>query len=174
MLLYFAYGSNMYPKQMQERCPGAQPLGPARLKDWQFFITKRGTANIRAAKDKHLYGVLWHVTLKHIAYLDYFEGRAWKNYHRHILNVTRLHNLNKAEGARNSVPAHIYVSTRLYPGHARPVYMRKAVLLGAAEFNFPDEYVDELESWLPRFELGYGGRRYFGRKVSIRSKKAKI
>ncbi|KAI1880333.1 hypothetical protein JX265_001954 [Neoarthrinium moseri] len=44
--LYFAYGSNLSPTQMQSRCPGSIPLGLARLRGWSWLINARGYANI--------------------------------------------------------------------------------------------------------------------------------
>ncbi|KAI1375288.1 hypothetical protein F4677DRAFT_133205 [Hypoxylon crocopeplum] len=44
--LYFAYGSNLSPTQMHERCPLSTPVGLARLPGWIWLINKRGYANI--------------------------------------------------------------------------------------------------------------------------------
>ncbi|KAM7205235.1 hypothetical protein V8F33_001066 [Rhypophila sp. PSN 637] len=44
--LYFGYGSNLWHKQMAQRCPGAEFLGIARLRGYQWMINKRGYATI--------------------------------------------------------------------------------------------------------------------------------
>ncbi|CAJ2500446.1 Uu.00g032990.m01.CDS01 [Anthostomella pinea] len=44
--LYFAYGSNLSPTQMKERCPGSTPIGLAHLPGWTWIINERGYANI--------------------------------------------------------------------------------------------------------------------------------
>ncbi|KAK4218939.1 hypothetical protein QBC37DRAFT_478281 [Rhypophila decipiens] len=44
--LYFGYGSNLWHKQMAQRCPGAEFLGIARLSGYQWMINKRGYATI--------------------------------------------------------------------------------------------------------------------------------
>lgn len=168
MKLYFAYGSNMLPQQMQERCRGARAIGSACLPDWQFFITTRGTANIRKAKGHVVYGVLWQVALHHIDLLDYFEGWSWRNYHRHILQVTPM---GVGTSVREYRPAHVYVSSRSYPSVARSIYMHGAVLPGARHFGLPQAYINELESWLPRYALGHSGAKYYGRKKSVRGRK---
>ena len=46
MIYYFAFGSNLSPRQTPRRCPGARVLGDARLEDWRFWITTRGGASI--------------------------------------------------------------------------------------------------------------------------------
>lgn len=49
--LYFAYGSNLSPHQMQHRCTdsaatSAVPVAVARLDGWKWVICERGYANI--------------------------------------------------------------------------------------------------------------------------------
>ncbi|KAI1136003.1 hypothetical protein F5Y05DRAFT_392643 [Hypoxylon sp. FL0543] len=45
-VLYFAYGSNLSPTQMQVRCPSSAPIGLAHLPGWTWLINERGYANI--------------------------------------------------------------------------------------------------------------------------------
>ncbi|KAI1413174.1 hypothetical protein F5Y13DRAFT_161727 [Hypoxylon sp. FL1857] len=45
-VLYFAYGSNLSPTQMQVRCPSSPPVGLAYLPGWTWLINERGYANI--------------------------------------------------------------------------------------------------------------------------------
>ncbi|KAM7220638.1 gamma-glutamylcyclotransferase, partial [Rhypophila decipiens] len=49
--LYFGYGSNLWHKQMAQRCPGAEFLGIARLRAYQWMINKRGYATIAKVDD---------------------------------------------------------------------------------------------------------------------------
>ncbi|MCJ1376207.1 hypothetical protein MMC20_007448 [Loxospora ochrophaea] len=44
--LYFAYGSNLSPTQMGDRCPGSQFVGVGLLHGWRWIINERGYANI--------------------------------------------------------------------------------------------------------------------------------
>lgn len=44
--LYFAYGSNLWRNQMQQRCPNARYLGLGRLRHWRWQINTLGYANI--------------------------------------------------------------------------------------------------------------------------------
>ncbi|KAI6352382.1 hypothetical protein MCOR25_009451 [Pyricularia grisea] len=43
---YFAYGSNLSPTQMEQRCPGSIAKGLALLPDWSFIVNERGFANV--------------------------------------------------------------------------------------------------------------------------------
>ena len=64
VLAYFAYGSNMNIKQMQERCPGSKPLIPAVLKDYR--LTERKYADIDPEPGSCVHGVMCHITKLYI------------------------------------------------------------------------------------------------------------
>src|SRR5690554_5435131 len=85
--LYFSYGSNMSPRQMARRCPGARPAGMAVLEDWRFQITTRGSANILPSRGGRVYGVLWRVEPRHLFLLDQWEGVAEGYYQRKRVRV---------------------------------------------------------------------------------------
>ncbi|MEO1649822.1 MAG: gamma-glutamylcyclotransferase family protein, partial [Pseudomonadota bacterium] len=70
MPLYFAYGSNMSPRQMQRRCPGARAVGAAVLQNWSFLIPAGRGANVRPMRGGVVHGVVWRVTGPHVAALD--------------------------------------------------------------------------------------------------------
>jgi len=70
--LYFAYGSNMHNASMAERCPKAENLGPAILKDWG--LRARHCADIEPAPGEEVHGVVWSVTRECIKNLDWYES----------------------------------------------------------------------------------------------------
>jgi gamma-glutamylcyclotransferase (GGCT)/AIG2-like uncharacterized protein YtfP len=80
MLVYFAYGSNMDPRHMQQRVPGARPLGPGRLSGFRLAFTvystewEGGAANLELDPDGHVWGVLWEVPEEEAAGLDAYQG----------------------------------------------------------------------------------------------------
>ena len=45
--LYFAYGSNMDMQQMRSRCPSARFIGLSNIKNFEYYIDKRGVASLR-------------------------------------------------------------------------------------------------------------------------------
>lgn len=72
LTLYFAYGSNMNPRRMRSRCPGAIPIGVAKLHDYR--IEERLYADIDYAPGVSIHGVLWCLREGQLRALDKFEG----------------------------------------------------------------------------------------------------
>ena len=154
MLNYFAYGSNMLPQQMAERCPGSRARGKAVLRGWRFHITTRGSASIVPIPDGQVHGALWRCSARHFNTLDRYEGVALGNYRRHRIEVI--------DEFGHILPAITYVGARRHPGRARVNYMVTAVLAGADAFGLPEPYVLELMGWLPRVPVGEKRVRYRG------------
>ena len=80
-ILYFAYGSNMNPARMEQRCPGAIPLGVGILRNYR--LTERLYADIDFQEGGKVHGVLFMITERHLDSLDAKEGypkvyrRSW-------------------------------------------------------------------------------------------------
>ncbi len=85
--LYFAYGSNLDPEQMQWRCPDAIALGSARLDDWAWRIGGRGYATVSPAPGAQVWGGIWNVSDSDLARLDRYEGVAGGHYRREFVTV---------------------------------------------------------------------------------------
>lgn len=160
MPLYFAYGSNMHPAQMAERCPGSRPAGPAALPGWRIFFNTRGSAAILRDPDAVVHGVLWRVDAAHVTRLDRFEGVRWGNYHRRQVRVRGA--------AADEIAALTYIGARRYPGRPRVNYILTAVLPGAEAFGLPEPYLAELRSWLPARPIGDVRTRYRGGRRAVR------
>jgi gamma-glutamylcyclotransferase (GGCT)/AIG2-like uncharacterized protein YtfP len=154
-MLYFAYGSNLLPTQMQRRCPGAQMVVGAVLPDWQLILTTSGTANIVRRRGGSVFGGLWKFQPHHAKIMDQWEGVGRGGLRRTWVRVTGL------DGAERS--ALTYVGHKAYPGAGRPNYVLGNMLPGAAAFFLPSDYHDEIRSWLPASHIG-AGRRYNGRR----------
>lgn len=101
--LYFAYGSNLSPTQMRNRCafhPGlsANPVALARLDGWKWFICQKGYANVvppkgfrvdggdgdadkvpRSGEEDTVYGVLYEMARDDERLLDGYEGVDWES-----------------------------------------------------------------------------------------------
>ena len=75
--LYFAYGANMHPGQMNWRCPAAQAKGAFMLRDWQLEFYCHATIEPRPGAECP--GVLWSLTAECEQSLDHFEG--WPYYY---------------------------------------------------------------------------------------------
>ncbi|MGF1651435.1 MAG: gamma-glutamylcyclotransferase family protein [Hyphomicrobiaceae bacterium] len=164
-MLYFAYGSNMSPRQMQRRCPGARPAGTALALGWRFLITTRGGANIVTAPGHTVEGVLWRVERRHIALLNRWEGVPSGVYRRRVMTV------HHGDKTRTAI---VYVNARWWPGRARADYVHTAILPGARAFALSERYCDEIVAWLGRRPVGPVGVVYRGRRSRVRHRLAKF
>lgn len=137
-ILYFAYGSNMNVLQMGERCPGAECLGVAQLRDHAWMVNLRNVATVRYAPGRVVYGVLWSITAEHEKTLDQREVVAAGHYGRHWFPVVR-------SNGEIAMPL-IYIDHRTVPGPPRPGYIDR-VVAGAKAHRLPAAYTAELASW---------------------------
>lgn len=73
---YFAYGSNMNLDQMEHRCPDAEVVGRAVLKDYRLAFRGglNGVASILPEQGKEVQGILWKITPRCERSLDFYEG----------------------------------------------------------------------------------------------------
>lgn len=170
MPLYFAYGSNMSPRQMQRRCPGAQAVGVAALRGWRFIISTRGGANVVPDKASLVYGVLWHVEGHHLADLDGWEGVSAGVYRRLMCYVQgTAPSGRRRRFPERPIPAVVYISAYNHPGRARRDYIETAILPGARAFAIDDGYANDLRLWLGRRPIGPVGQIYRGRRSPKRT-----
>jgi gamma-glutamylcyclotransferase (GGCT)/AIG2-like uncharacterized protein YtfP len=141
---YFAYGSNMDPKQMASRCPGAEALGRARLADHELtFVSDSpgwggGVATVIPSSGAEVWGGLWELTDEHVEALDRYEGVAINAYVKDQIDV---------EAESGAVRALIYLATdeRYKKPSGRYV---DALVRGAKAFSLPADYVEQLRAAL--------------------------
>ena len=158
-MYYFAYGSNLLPKQMQRRCPGARAVGHAQLDDWKLIFNTRGAANIVPAKGSVVHGALWRFLPHHVGLMDRWEGVALGVYRRAWVQVQLDH--------AKTQTAVTYISSFTAPGRGRPHYITQAILPGADAFQLPEDFKQEIAGWLPGRPIG-ANRPYLGRKTPKR------
>ena len=136
---YFAYGSNMNPTQMGNRCPAAVALGVVTLPGWDIAINERGVATILRADSGDepvaMEGVLWSVTDGCLETLDRFEGVRAGIYRRREVRIV---------GADEDVAAIAYVASSRGHGDPRPGYL-ETILEGADHFKISPAYRIRLE-----------------------------
>ncbi len=135
MPLYFAYGSNMDVAGMAQRCPGAKPLGVARLARHRFALMAEGYATIARDPRAEVWGVLWSLSLADVRPLDAYEDVASGLYSKAIQPVIKL--------AGGSAQALVYIG-RVTRGpvrqRAEAAYLENVVRAGLA-WNLPDAYL---------------------------------
>jgi len=135
--LYFAYGSNMDPLQMEDRCPGAVESGVAVLEGWRFVINGRGVATVKNDRGCMVWGVLWRLSEEDESALDVYESVAEGNYRKERLVVSQH---------EKWVGALVYVDPITEAGRPRVGYL-DGVLAGAGHFGLPERYRAELAGW---------------------------
>lgn len=86
-IAYFAYGSNMNPERMIQRCPGVWPLFPGTLENFRLEFDGRGHATIRPDEGGLAQGVVWRIDNFHEDALDGFEGLASGVYSKDLVTV---------------------------------------------------------------------------------------
>ena len=133
-IIYFAYGSNMCPTQMEHRCPGGQALGQAALHDWRFLINTRTYATIAAHAGAVTHGVLWSLTPEHIAELDVYEAVEEGMYYKDTLTV-------QYQG--QPLEALVYIDPICEHGRPHPDYLT-GILRGARHFALPPNYIETI------------------------------
>lgn len=77
--LYFAYGSNMLPARLLDRCPSARPIGVGIARDLALEFSKAsndlsGKATLVTAKDVWVPGAIFEIDLAERSKLDRHEG----------------------------------------------------------------------------------------------------
>jgi len=142
-MLYFAYGSNMHPGQMQRRCPGCVFVAGARLCDHRLVFTRPwaaggggGVADIRPEAGSVVEGVVWEITEAHRKTLDEYE--------EYPTAYTRKDVVVETFGGR-TLTAFAYVARPL--GRYRPGrrYL-EALIAGARTQGLSPGYVASLEA----------------------------
>lgn len=77
-MLYFAYGSNLDPDRMKERCPSAQVIGSGALGGYRLTFTENNAGKIVANIEEHegsqVWGTIFHVEEADRKVLDKCEG----------------------------------------------------------------------------------------------------
>lgn len=87
MKRYFAYGSNMDSKQMNQRCPENRLIGKAFLPGYRWIITSRGYASVLPSQQDAVEGVLFEISEMDEARLDNCEGVDQGSYIKQMARI---------------------------------------------------------------------------------------
>lgn len=134
--LYFAYGSNMHRAHMADLCPNAEPLGPACINNYRFFIAHGGFGSIARRRGSIVHGVLWRISPRDRLALDRYESVESGLYRAATLPV---------HWNGKMLRALVYVAIDARPARPSAAY-RAAVLDAARDWALPEDYVRILES----------------------------
>jgi len=149
-VIYFAFGSNMDPQQMKERCPSHKVRGRGCLPNFELCFPRRSpkrkcaTAGFASAAGKVVWGVLYELDERDTASLHraegYVPGRAAEE-NRHNLEEIQVR-LDSVNGA--TVAAFTYVA---YPDEletAPSAEYLDHLISGAQHHGLPEAYLVRL------------------------------
>jgi gamma-glutamylcyclotransferase len=159
-MLYFAYGSNLYRSQMEERCPESKPFCRALLTDFCPSFTYKserwggGVLDIRPAPGDIVWGMVYDISEQDLESLNRFEnyrGPGKRNSYN-LITVTVF-----KEGLRNEPIPGVLTYQVAYPDHnyvpPSQEYLRR-ILIGAQKWELPGEYRKRLEQFKLKDVIG--------------------
>lgn len=130
-MLYFAYGSNLWQRQMAARCPEYREIGAGRLDGWRWIITTRGYASIVKSEPDYVLGSVYELSVDDEQNLDRFEGVAQGHYRKEMLAVA-------VDGQELSCL--VYIDLVVEEGKPKAEYIDR-INTGIRDASLPDEYV---------------------------------
>lgn len=151
-MLYYAYGSNLDPEQMKERCPSYEFRCLALLPGFRLAFTRysesRGSWVADAVEDDAstgVWGVVYDVSEEDLERLDACEGYHGKGknnaYDRYCTNV--LEDGDEDRPLRVLIYVVSKKSDKEHP--PREDYLRH-IISGAEHWGLPEDYLEFLKS----------------------------
>lgn len=146
MLIYFAYGSNMFTGWLRRRVASAQPVGLAALRGYELRFHKRswkdgsGKCNVmRVDGDTaRLFGVVFTMAAGDKAALDAAEGLG-RGYEERMVDVER-------DGRRVEAFTYVAEASAIDSTLLPFTWYKELVVAGAREHGLPSAYVEQLEA----------------------------
>ena len=151
-MFYFAYGSNLDPDQMQQRCPGHSVVGLAELRDHRlvFPLTSHdwggGVASVGVAHGSSVWGMVYELTEADLVALDRYEGFVGpENQHNVYDRESASVQLVRADDGSfaRRLRVWIYLARPANPSPPSRRYL-EAVVRGARHHRLPEEYLAKL------------------------------
>lgn len=150
-MLTFAYGSNMDPDQMQERCPSMQFVCIAVLREHHLDFSRKsikrrcGVADVVPSLNSHVWGVVYEITKQDLEALDENEGyRPNRPPQRNAYNRrTRIVFQDGDETKPLNVEIYFAVPQENSPLPNQEY--KDLIMCGARYWNLPADYIAELE-----------------------------
>lgn len=132
MKLHFAYGSNLWRKQMKDRCSDHRVIGNGVLKSYRWIISRRGYANIIKSSTDEVHGVIYEISESDEVILDRWEGVQSGAYRKEVMRV-------EFEG--QSRECLVYVDPVEEEGKPKQEYIER-INKGISDSNMPQDYID--------------------------------
>ena len=151
-MLYFAFGSNLDPDQMRERCPAHRVVGVAVLRDHKLFFPRfsehwgGGVASLQLSHGNDVWGVLCELSDEDLRALDACEGFGVSGdaHNRYEREHTWVDLVRPEDGSvPRRVRAWVYLARPANPSLPSRRYL-DALIKGARAHRLPDDYVTML------------------------------
>lgn len=152
-MFYFAFGSNLDPDQIRERCPAHRTVGLAALHDYRLIFplySERwggGGASVQLHHGDIVWGVVYDLTEEDLAALDGFEGYRGPG-DQHNIYERQVVTVELTRPDDGSVPrrlrAFAYMAHFSNPSPPTRRYL-DTILRGARHHRLPEEYVAKLD-----------------------------
>lgn len=130
---YFAYGSNLWLKQMNERCPENEKIGLAVLRGYRWMINTRGFANIALSKKDEVWGIVYTISKSDEITLDKFEGVSKGSYKKIKLDTFM---------DSNKLQCLVYIDPIVAEGKSKKEYNER-INRGLEDSKLSKEYVEK-------------------------------
>jgi gamma-glutamylcyclotransferase len=130
--LHFTYGSNLWRKQMKDRCPDHRVIGNGVLRGYRWIISTRGYANVVKSKTDEVHGVIYEISESDERSLDCWEGVQSGAYRKEMMPV-------EFEG--QSRECLVYVDPVEEEGKPKQEYIER-INKGIFDSKLPQEYID--------------------------------
>jgi cation transport regulator ChaC len=144
--LVFAYGSNMDPAQMRERCPESDLawfVGEAR--GWRLCFPREsekrrgGVGSIVRSENDSVWGVIFAVTKRDLTRLDSYEGVPSGAYKRDYIDIVNSQGKNVSAWTYFAVPDR----NQEFTPHKDYIML---YIRGAEYFGLPAGYIEKLRT----------------------------
>jgi gamma-glutamylcyclotransferase (GGCT)/AIG2-like uncharacterized protein YtfP len=142
---YFAYGSNLFVDQKEERTGRIRRAVRCRLKGYRFAFNKKGSkghvyANIVPDAQAEVWGVVYLCSPEALADMDRYEGVANGHYEQITVTVEK--------DSDESVQAITYVAGQDFvcePSRPSEDYLDR-IVSGARHHGLPQAYIELIEA----------------------------
>ena len=128
---YFAFGSNLWRRQMSARCPEYSTIGAGLLMGWRWIITSRGYASIIRSEGDYVLGTVYELSETDLLNLDRFEGVVQGDYNKEMMVVT-------VDG--RDLSCLVYIDPVTEEGQPKEEYIVR-INNGIEDADLPDDYI---------------------------------
>lgn len=150
-MLYFAYGSNLVWTLMKERCPSAQFVCKAKLKEHRLAFTRYsegrhcGVADVVLEKRGTVWGVVYQISEHDVGKLDKCEGFSPERPREMNSYVREERHVYADDNSEQPLLVSVYIANK-QENPPQPSDEYKMMIVNGAKFwHIPEDYIRELE-----------------------------